>query len=279
MNATTFDFTRALAGNHATPHSTDVDGKPAKALMAINYSAIPVRPAAAAWSSVRDMLKYVSLELAEGKLPDGKTYVSKEPLLERRVPQVSIGRDVIYGMGLMVDTTYGVPVVHHGGDMIGYHSDMIWLPQQNVGAVILTNGDPGWLIRNRFSRKLLEVLFDGRPEADALLKADAKNFFSSLAADRKLLTVPADAQESAKLAKHYTNASLGEIAVSTSGSATIFDFGEWRSEVASRKNPDGTISFITTVPGVIGSEFVVGSGPRRTLITRDAQHEYVFEDR
>jgi CubicO group peptidase (beta-lactamase class C family) len=277
MKATTFDFARALAGNHAGPHSPDVDGKPAKALMAVNYAVIPVRPAGAAWSSVRDMLKYVSLELAEGKLPDGKTYISKEPLLDRRVPQVSIGKDVTYGMGLMVDTTYGVPMVHHGGDMIGYHSDMIWLPQQNVGAVVLTNGDPGWLIRSRFSRKLLEVLFDGRPEADALLNADAKNFFSTLAADRKLLTIPADAQQSAKLAKHYSNASLGAIAVSTSGSASIFDFGEWKSEVASRKNPDGTISFITTTPGMSGVEFVVGSGATKTLITRDAQHEYVFE--
>jgi hypothetical protein len=72
--------------------------------MAVNYAVIPVRPAGAAWSSVRDMLKYVSLELAEGKFPDGKPYISKEPLLERRVPQVSIGKDVTYGMGLMVDT-------------------------------------------------------------------------------------------------------------------------------------------------------------------------------
>ncbi len=279
MKATTFDYARALADNHASPHSPDVDGKPAKALMSVNYAAIPVRPAGAAWSGVRDMLKYVSMELAEGKLPDGKTYISKEPLLERRVPQVSIGKDVTYGMGLMVDTTYGVAVVHHGGDLIGYHSDMIWLPQQNVGAVILTNGDPGWLIRSRFSRKLLEVLFDGRPEADALLAADAKSFYSARAADRKLLTIPADANVSAKLAKHYANPSLGEIAVSTSGASTIFDFGEWKSEVASRKNPDGTISFITIVPGLIGSEFVVGPGAKPTLITRDAQHEYVFEER
>jgi len=277
MKATTFDYARALAGNHATPHSPDVDGKPAKALMSVNYAAIPVRPAGAAWSSVRDMLKYVSMELAEGKLRDGKTYISKEPLLERRTPQVSIGKDVTYGMGLMVDTTYGVPVVHHGGDLIGYHSDMIWLPQQNVGAVILTNGDPGWLIRTRFSRKLLEVLFDGRSEADALLTADAKSFYTAMAADRKLLNIPADANESAKLAKHYANASLGEIEVSTSGASTIFDFGEWKSDVASRRNPDGTISFITIVPGMIGSEFVVG--PKRTLIIRDAQHEYVFEER
>ncbi|HEY9508080.1 MAG TPA: hypothetical protein VIQ27_19170, partial [Gemmatimonadales bacterium] len=59
----------------------------------------------------------------------------------------------------------------------------------------------------------------------------------------------------------------------------VFDFGEWRSEVGSRKNPDGTVSFITTAPGVLGFEFVVGSGERRTLVTRDAQHEYVFTER
>jgi hypothetical protein len=67
--------------------------------------------------------------------------------------------------------------------------------------------------------------------------------------------------------------------VSTSGRSTVFDFGEWKSEVASRKNPNRTISFITIVPGMIGSEFVVGSGAKPTLITRDAQHEYVFEQR
>ena len=279
MKATTFDYARALAGNHASAHSPDVDGKTAKALMAVNYAILPARPAGAAWSSVRDMLKYVSMELADGKLPEGSTYISKGPLLERRVPQVSIGKDETYGMGLMVDSTYGVPVVHHGGDLTGYHSDMMWLPQQDVGAVILTDGDPGWLIRTQFRRKLLEVLFDGRNEADAQLAADAKSFFSSLAADRKLLTIPADPTESAKLAKHYANPALGEIDVSTSGASTIFDFGEWKSEVASRKNPDGTISFITIVPGLIGAEFVVSSGAKRTLTIRDAQHEYVFEGR
>jgi len=278
MKSTTFDAKRALANNHATAHAPDVDGKPAKAMTAINDAVIPLRPAGGAWSSVRDMLKYVSMELAEGKLADGTTYISKGPLLERRAPQVHMSKDETYGMGLMVDSTYGVPVVHHGGDLVGYHSDMIWLPAQNVGAVILTNGDPGWLLRGHFRRKLLEVLFDGRPEAEAKLNADAKSFYSSLAADRKLLTIPADANETAKLGKRYANPALGEIAVTTSGASTIFDFGEWKSEVATRKNPDGTFSFITTAPGATGFEFVVGSGPKRSLTIRDAQHEYVFEE-
>jgi len=279
MKVTTFDFKRALAGNHAAAHSPDFDGKPAMAMTAINDAVIPLRPAGGAWSSVRDMLQYVAMELANGKLSNGATYISKGPLLERRTPQVFIGQDTSYGMGLEVDTTYGVPVVHHGGDLTGYHSDMIWLPEQNVGAVILTNSDPGWVIRNRLRRKLLEVLFNGRPEADAQLEADAKDFFSGLAAERKLVTIPADSAESSKLARRYANSLLGEIKVSTSGASTIFDFGEWKSEVSSRKNPDGTISFITTVPGAIGFEFVVGSGSKRTLTIRDAQHEYVFEER
>jgi hypothetical protein len=50
------------------------------------------------------------------------------------------------------------------------------------------------------------------------------------------------------------------------------------SEVASRSNPDGRVSFITNAPGINGLEFVVGSNMKRTLILRDAQHEYVFDE-
>ena len=38
----------------------------------------------------------------------------------------------------------------------------------------------------------------------------------------------------------------------------------------------GTVSFLTTAPGIVGFEFVVGAGPQPSLIVRDAQHEYVF---
>jgi CubicO group peptidase (beta-lactamase class C family) len=139
MKSTTFDFKRALAADHASPHGTDIDDQPALALMDPNYSVVPVRPAGGAWSNVNDVLAYVKMELAKGALPDGKRYIGEAPLLERRAPQVSIGQDETYGMGLEVDTTYGVPVVHHGGALIGYRSDMMWLPDHGVGAVVLVN--------------------------------------------------------------------------------------------------------------------------------------------
>lgn len=279
MTSTTFDYATAVGRNHAFPHAPDVDGKPAPALMAVNYSIIPLRPAGGGWSSVADMLKYVQMELDRGILPGGDRYIDSGLLLDRRSPQVPIGEDGAYGMGLVVDKTYGVPLVRHGGNMIGFYSDMMWLPDHNVGAVILTNGEPGWLIRDGFARKLLEVLFDGRPEADAELSSRAKTFFEQMAADRKLLTVPADPALSTELAHTYVNDALGRITVDRRGSATVFDFDEWKSEMASRRNPDGTISFVTIAPGMSGLEFVVGAGPEHTLLTRSGQHEYRFHGR
>jgi hypothetical protein len=245
-----------------------------------NDAIIPVRPAGAAWSNVHDMLAYINMELSDGLLPDGRRYISKAPLVARRAAQVSIGKHATYGMGLGVDTTYGTPVVNHGGATFGYLSDMMWLPEHGVGAVILTNSDTGGMLLWPFQRKLLEVLFHGRPEADALVAARGKAFREQLAADRALLNIPADPVESTKLADQYVNDALGTITVSRAGAATVFDFGEWQSEVASRKNMDDTVSFTTTAPGVVafGFEFVVGSGPGRTLILRDAQHEYIFEE-
>src|SRR5688572_4503166 len=273
MTATTHDFTKAQRGNFATAHAPDIDGKPALAEWRANLSIVPVRPAGGAWSSVNDVMKYVAMELAEGNLPGGKRYISREALLARRAPQVIVGTDITYGMGLQVNSQYGTPVVHHGGDMIGFHSDMMWLPEHGVGAVILTNGDPGWLVRSIFQRKLLEVLFDGRPEAAGQIAASAKTFYDAMGAEQKPLSVPATPAEAQKLAARYGHPAVGEIAVIRKDAATIFDFGEWASEMASRINPDGTISFITIVPGFNGIEFVVGE---RTLTLRDAQHEYVL---
>ncbi|HEX5064006.1 MAG TPA: serine hydrolase [Kofleriaceae bacterium] len=279
MTATTLDFKKGQTGNFAVAHSANIDGKTALALTQVNSAVIPVRPAGGAWSTVRDVLKYVQMELAEGKLPNGKQYVTKDTLLARRAPQVAIGKDATYGMGLMVETKYGITVVHHGGDLIGYHSDMIWLPEFGVGAVVLTNGDPGWMIRGGFRRKLLEVLFDGKPEADAELAAGAKTWFEQIATERKQLVVPANADDANKLATKYANDALGEITVTHKGATTTFDFGEWKSEVASKKHPDGSTSFVTIAPG-LGVELVVGSANgKRSLVLRDAQHEYVFVEK
>lgn len=288
MTATTLDHRLALhRQNRATAHAPDRDGKQALAVMEMNEVVIAQRPAGGAWSNVRDMLKYVQMELANGNLPAGKRYIAEEPLLARRAPQVSVDQHVSYGLGLWLERRYGIDFMYHGGDVVGYHGEMVWLPEHGVGAVILTNGDPGWWLCRAFRRKLLELLFDGRPEADAWVSAMAKSFYAELAEKRKLVTLPADAADAAKLAPRYVNDELGEIAVRRNGPAVVFDFGEWKSEVASRRNPDGSVSFRAVDAGIWGFalEFVVDDGAKRTLKLRDGQqlifssNEYTFTEK
>ena len=279
MKSTTFDYARALAGNHATPHGDDVDGKTGVASMAFNYSIFPARPAGGVWTSAADLIRYVQLELAQGKLPDGKQLVSPENLLMRRAPQISLGEDATYGMGLIVDRKYGIPVVSHGGSMAGFKSNLYFLPDSGIGAVLLTNSDTGGMLTGPFERRLLEVLFDGKPEAAGDVASHAASYKASIAKDRERLVVPAAPALVNGLAKRYSSKELGELAVLNQNGVTTFDFGEWRSTVASRKNDDGTTSFITIDPTNGGFEFVVGErGGKRVLIIRDGQHEYVFTE-
>ena len=276
MRDTTMDLALAQRGNFAASHDLDVDGHVLVTRARPDFI-VPERPAGAVWSSVDDMLMYVAMELAGGRLPDGRRFIDQDVLLARRAPQVVVSTDVTYGMGLMVDRVYGTPIVHHGGSIMGFFSDMIWLPEHGVGAVVLTNGIPGSIISGNFKRKLLEVLFDGKPEADSDISAASKDFYKERAAGRKLLTIPADPKAAAMLAGRYFNSALGTVLVSRKHGKTVFDLGKVRSEVASRVNPDGTLSFITTSPDLFGLQYLVGTTDgKRSLTLRDMQHEYIL---
>ncbi len=153
------------------------------------------------------------------------------------------------------------------------------LPDYGIGAVLLTNSDNGQMLLRPMMRRLLEIVFDGKPEAAGDVDARAASHYAALAKARERLVIPADSAIVAKLAAHYSSSALGDLAVLQANGSTVFDFGEWKSNVASRKNDDGTISFITIDPAVDGFEFVVAARDgKRALIIRDGQHEYVFTE-
>jgi hypothetical protein len=123
----------------------------------------------------------------------------------------------------------------------------------------------------------MEVLYDGKPEAEADIRAAAVRNKAELAEFRRRLTVPADPAARSGLAARYRNADLGRLTVNQAGDNVNFAFTAWSSDVLTHRNTDDTTSFLTVTPGIQGLEFVVGSsGGKRTLTTRDSQHEYVF---
>jgi CubicO group peptidase (beta-lactamase class C family) len=278
MTSTTFDFARAQRGNHAAPHGQDVDGKTVPASMELNHSTIPTRPDGGAWSNVNDMLRYVQMELDEGLLPSGERYIAKAPLLERRVQQVATGNDTGYGMGLKIDRSMGTPLIQHGGVTPGFISNMMWLPEHHVGAVILTNADGGGsALRYLFRRRWLEVLFDGQQEAIPNMPIEARRLQEGAAARRSRLAVPVDAATVDGLATRYRSAELGDIAVLRKGKSTWFDFGGWKSEIAARREDDGRMTLVTIAPSASGFAFAAADrAGKRTLTLRDEQREYVF---
>lgn len=276
MQATTFDFTRALAGNHASPHARDADGNNVPIGLGIQRNAIPGRPDGGAWSNVDDMLRYVQMELAAGVLPDGARYIGTAALQERIKQQVATGHDTGYGMGLKLDRSLGILVVNHGGGETGYRSDMVWLPEHDVGAVILTNADSGTGLRYPFRRRLLELLFDGKPEAEENVAVQSHRLKQADAVEREALRAQAVPVRPGTLAVRYRNNALGDIVVTHEGTATWFDFGGWRSKIIARKAEGGT-TLVTVSPGVDGFEFLLaGDSGARTLTLVDAQHRYVF---
>ena len=279
MSRTTFSFDEALRSDHASPHSQDMSLRNVPIDMGLNHSIIPIRPAGGAWSSVRDYARYVRLELARGRLPDGSTFVSEKSLVARRVPQVRAGEHSWYGMGLWIEDVKGIRVISHGGSMFGYKSNFFFVPDIGVGGVLLTNADSGWGVVRAVMLRTLEVLYDGKPEAEERLLSGVRETHAYLLGEQRDWKVPAEPAEVKRLARAYRNAALGELVVRESPGDVVFQFGGWSSRMASKLNPDGTTSFISIDPGVRGFEFAApaASGVYTRLRLRDAQHSYEYE--
>jgi CubicO group peptidase (beta-lactamase class C family) len=280
MSRTTFDMHKALTEDHASPHGTNIDGVTKVVTTPINDIAIPYRPAGEAWSTPHDMIQYAENEITEGVLPNGKRFMSAKNLLQRRAHTVPVGEGEWYGMGLMDDERFGVHVIHHGGDLIGFHSDWYAIPSAQVGAVILTNSDSGVYLRGPFERRLLEVLYNGKPEAAQQAAAAAVSMKAEIAKTRQLFTLPPSPSAVAQLASHYDSPDLGHIDVRKDADGTWFQFGLWGSHMASRQNPDGTTSLVTIDPGVSGffTFVLTKQNGKPALITADGQHKYTYTE-
>jgi CubicO group peptidase (beta-lactamase class C family) len=279
MARTTLSFDEALMTDHASPHSWDQSQKNVPIDAKLNRFILYDRPAGGIWSSARDYARYVRIELTHGRLPDGSTFVSEENLLERRIPQVRVSEEAWYGMGLGLEEVKGIRVINHGGALPGYMSDFFFIPDLGIGGVVLTNAASGGDLAYAFMRRVLELIFDGKPEAEQDFLSNAHKITTYLTDLEKDWRVPPNPAESKRLADSYRNAALGDLTVHTGEGEVVFQFGGWKSPMASKLNTDGSTSFISTKPGIRGFEFTAtAEGTTCTRLTiRDHQHSYEYE--
>ncbi len=275
MRATTVDLARALAGNHASPHAYDVDVHMKVSSSVPLRATVPLRPAMGGWSSANDLGRYVAMQLSRGKLADGKPFLPEKSELAWRT-STSLG---VLGATAPVDKDWGLRFAHSPGSLPGFDSDIFWLPDVGVGGVLLTSSDGGAAMRRPFVRRVIEVLFDGRPEALEDAKTEAERRNAQIRRNHKRGAAPPRADVLAKLAPHYKNDILGDLTVRQEGGASVFDLGAWKSAVASYPNDDGTTSMLTIDPGLDDWDFLVTErGGKRALVLRNTLREYVFKE-
>jgi CubicO group peptidase (beta-lactamase class C family) len=126
-----------------------------------------IAPAGAINSSAEEMARYLAFHMNHGAA-EGKQLLSRANSDAMQTPQMvipgaldypEIGH-VAYGMAFLISTYRGHKVVNHGGAIDGFTAVLAFLPQDQIGVVILTNLSssknplPAILYRNVFDRLL-----------------------------------------------------------------------------------------------------------------------------
>lgn len=297
MTRSTFALDEALAsGDYADPYGIDFAGQPVPLPVAADASFVaPVAPAGALWSSANDMARYLQTELAGGVAPDGTRVVSAENLARTWRPGVAIPppaeaptflneANANYGLGWVTGTYQGLSLVHHSGGTFGFVSQVVLVPEADLGVVVLTNGLAGSFLAQGVPFRLLEILFDQPAEIDAVIAerwAAAAEQFGQLETG----LVPADADAVAPFLGRYVHPALGTIELSLRDGRLVFDAGEIVSALAGLRDPaTGEVSayLFTDPPLNIGEAVVLlqqggGGVPQVVLqVQGEGEETYVF---
>ena len=122
-------------------------------------------------STAQDLTKLVSAHLNGGRYGD-RQVLSAEGIATMQIAATTDGASPSsadprggYGMGWFVQEMGGVPAVSHGGDLSNYHADLVLLPEQGIGIVLLINQNgliPSLGVYPRLLQGIVQVTL-GRP--------------------------------------------------------------------------------------------------------------------
>jgi hypothetical protein len=243
---------------------------------------LPVAPAGAHWSTAGDMANYLIMQLNQGVAADGTRVVSEANLLVTREPQVPVSADASYGLGWFVGTYKGLPLIEHGGNTLGFTSDLAFLPDTGLGMVVLTNAQATNAFSSLIRTRLFDLVFD---DVDA--QADAEAVAFTLDSLTELLQMPETMLDSVDVdavqayTGTYTNAALGEVTLELIDGALIIDVGEFRTAVLPVMDEDDLTQvdyYISVDPPMSGQQlqFEEGADGVIQMVLGSGVTEYTF---
>jgi len=268
---------KATDKNLASPHAHEFDGKMAPIPQKMDDMVYPVAPAGSIWSNVDDLSRYVMMELRKGKNEKGQSLFSEEQILKRRTPGVKVDDQTHYGLGLFIENNKGINIVQHGGNTMGFTSDMLFLPDHNVGMVVLTNASGVNGFRNALKQKLLEVLLGAKPMSAEMIQSSAKTYKDMVMKTReRVSTKKTDTQWISDYIGRFKNSDLGGIEIKKTSHGFEIANPRWTSKLGSAKEQTGEkLLSLTSAPWSGAVELRVQREPKK-LILDDAQVKYEF---
>jgi CubicO group peptidase (beta-lactamase class C family) len=123
-------------------------------------------PASGLYSSAVDLGRFMQMVLAGGTL-NGRQVIKPETLAEMLRPQnvkVPLDMDIYTGLAWALDGLGNTeiknagPVVHHGGSLPFFNSQLLVLPEQKLGVVVLTNSSTRPAVDNVATETLILAL-------------------------------------------------------------------------------------------------------------------------
>lgn len=281
MSHTTFAFEEVAASpDHATPHGLNATYEYSPLPLSVEQVVIPVAPAGGLWSTARDMARYLITELNEGVNPDGDRVLSAESLRTTWDPQVAVSADTSYGLGWYVDEYKGLQLLHHQGNTAGFTTELAFLPQSDLGIVVLANARASNHFNQAVRFRLFELAFGLPTEHDAQFRF-ALESMAQMAQDMNAELQPGvDAEQVAPFLGSFTNQALGDITLSMAGDRLVLDAGEFAFELRPRVDETGATDYVADGPPLAGRSFELrpGSGPgaEPTVVLLWLPDDYTF---
>jgi len=148
MENSNFDFGGTFKAGGDVAHAYRKDDNEVANEVPIYPGDPALGPAGSIVSNLADMTQYLLMYLNQGK-HDGKQIISVGDIRQMTSPQMIIHSPDLdpelgydnYGMGLFVTTYRGHKYVQHGGNLDGFSLLISFLPDDNIGTVILLNMD------------------------------------------------------------------------------------------------------------------------------------------
>jgi CubicO group peptidase (beta-lactamase class C family) len=273
LSSTSFIGSGSAPGQHASPHGLHFKGEYAEIPLSYENMLVSILPAGGAWSTARDLARYLQVELARGRLPDGKALLSESGILERRKPRIRIGAGSGYGLALVVSDGPDLRSVGHEGGTFGFSALMIFWPEHNLGLVVLSNAQAAGAFAGVVKQKLVELVFQSEEKADKALAYYVRRRNDRISKELAKIDSILEPAWMEPLLGDYQNEALGNLTLRREGNGYLVDVGEWKSEIARYTNAQQS-TLILVGPPLAGLQ--LQPNDERTLLLEAGQQKYIF---